>query len=133
MFKSTGLALGITRTYIAGSSCGILQRYPHQDAGPPLSSCQYQTAVWKDVFFPNSQRFDMFSFCCSLSLLLNLLRMREEDMGGGGEIQGRASKGKLKKETQCRRVPVPMDLPGYSLPNHLPSARYMSVLTHICP
>jgi hypothetical protein len=51
----------------------------------PCHFASYQAAQFGKMYFQNSQRFDVFSLSSSLSLLLNLLRMREEKNANGAK------------------------------------------------
>lgn len=92
LLKGTSLALGIKRTYTAGPSCGILQHYLHQDAGPLVILPIPNGTVWKEVLSEFSTFRRVFSLSSSLLLLLYLLRMGEEGLGVGPKYKREQAK-----------------------------------------
>ncbi|KAL6080750.1 hypothetical protein STEG23_013940, partial [Scotinomys teguina] len=76
--------------------------------GPDQANCIHSS--YPSLASVGTRDFKLASFKHIQSFLS--LRMSEEGIGSGGQIQGRTSRVKLKNGTQYRRVPVSRDLLG---------------------
>lgn len=122
LFKSTRLALGIQRTYIAGSSCGIFAALSAPGCRAPCHPANTKLHNLERCIF----RFLTILTCFPSPVLCPsyLLRMGCRGRGSSGDkMQDGANKGKLKrkKRPQYRCVPVARDPPGTEQPASSPA------------
>lgn len=136
LFKSTRLALGIQRTYIAGSSCGIFAALSAPGCRAPCHPANTKLHNLERCIF----RFLTILTCFPSPVLCPsyLLRMGCRGRGSSGDkMQDGANKGKLKRKKKDHNTDVCL-LSGIhqaqsNLPRRLPSAQWMRSLIPTCP